>query len=54
MLGKNDAVLITGGTGSFGKTMLMELIHQDVGQIRIFSRDEENRIYCEIHCRVLV
>ncbi len=43
MLGKNDAVLITGGTGSFGKTMLMELIHQDVGQIRIFSRDEEKQ-----------
>lgn len=37
----NDAtVLITGGTGSFGSTMARMLLRGDVGQIRIFSRDE--------------
>ena len=33
-------VLITGGTGSFGKTMAQHLLKQDYKQIRIFSRDE--------------
>ena len=32
--------LITGGTGSFGKTMTKYLLTQDVGEIVIFSRDE--------------
>lgn len=33
-------VLITGGTGSFGKTMTRRLLAGDCGQIRILSRDE--------------
>ena len=33
-------VLITGGTGSFGKTMAQHLLDQNYKQIRIFSRDE--------------
>ena len=33
-------VLITGGTGSFGKQMLMRLLKEDVSEVRIFSRDE--------------
>ena len=33
-------VLITGGTGSFGSTMVRRLLRQDVGQVRILSRDE--------------
>ena len=33
-------VLITGGTGSFGSTMARRLLECDVGQVRIFSRDE--------------
>ena len=33
-------VLITGGTGSFGKTMVQHLLDQGYEQIRIFSRDE--------------
>ncbi|MCS7469422.1 SDR family NAD(P)-dependent oxidoreductase [Stieleria sp. ICT_E10.1] len=33
-------VLITGGTGSFGKTMVKHLLSQGYGEIRIFSRDE--------------
>ena len=37
---KNSTFLITGGTGSFGKTMLDKLLETDVKEIRIFSRDE--------------
>ena len=37
---KNKTVLITGGTGSFGKTMVKHLLDQGYGEIRIFSRDE--------------
>ena len=33
-------VLITGGTGSFGHTVTSKLLMRDVGEIRIFSRDE--------------
>ena len=33
-------VLITGGTGSFGKTVTRGLLETDVKEIRIFSRDE--------------
>lgn len=35
-----ETILITGGTGSFGSTMLERLLRGDVGQVRIFSRDE--------------
>lgn len=33
-------VTITGGTGSFGKTMVHDLLAQDVGAIHVLSRDE--------------
>ena len=33
-------VLVTGGTGSFGSTMVHRLLTQDVGEVRILSRDE--------------
>ncbi|MBT8208409.1 MAG: polysaccharide biosynthesis protein [Acidimicrobiia bacterium] len=33
-------VLITGGTGSFGHTMAAHLLDQDVGMVRVLSRDE--------------
>jgi len=36
-------ILITGGTGSFGKTMLRGLLDQGVEQVRILSRDEEKQ-----------
>lgn len=36
----SDVVLITGGTGSFGKTMAQNLIDRGCKEIRIFSRDE--------------
>jgi UDP-N-acetylglucosamine 4,6-dehydratase len=38
LLGK--VVAITGGTGSFGKAMVKELLTKDVKQIRVLSRDE--------------
>lgn len=38
-----EVVLITGGTGSFGKTMLASLLETDVAEIRVFSRDEEKQ-----------
>jgi len=36
-------ILITGGTGSFGKTMLNGLLKQDIEEVRILSRDEEKQ-----------
>jgi len=36
----NKTLLITGGTGSFGKTVVSALLKGSIGQIRIFSRDE--------------
>ena len=37
---KNKSLLITGGTGSFGTAMLNKLISSNIGEIKIFSRDE--------------
>ena len=33
-------LLITGGTGSFGNAVLHRFLTSDIGEIRIFSRDE--------------
>jgi UDP-glucose 4-epimerase len=38
-----NSILITGGTGSFGKTMLQALLDDGVPEVRIFSRDEEKQ-----------
>lgn len=43
MTHKNDPILITGGTGSFGKTMLRDLLDKGAKEIRILSRDEEKQ-----------
>ena len=40
---KDATLLITGGTGSFGNTVLKHFLTTDIGQIRIFSRDEEKQ-----------
>jgi UDP-N-acetylglucosamine 4,6-dehydratase len=37
---KNKTYLITGGTGSFGSTMVRKLLNKSVKEIRVFSRDE--------------
>lgn len=36
-------LMITGGTGSFGSTVLKHFLETDIGQIRIFSRDEKKQ-----------
>ena len=36
-------LLITGGTGSFGNTVLKHFLTGEIGQIRIFSRDEKKQ-----------
>lgn len=36
-------LLITGGTGSFGTTVLKHFLHSDISEIRIFSRDEKKQ-----------
>ena len=40
---KNKVLLITGGTGSFGKAVLSRLLNSDLSEIRIFSRDEKKQ-----------
>lgn len=40
---QNKALMITGGTGSFGNAMLKYFLNKDIGQIRIFSRDEKKQ-----------
>ncbi len=39
----NATLMITGGTGSFGNTVLKHFLTSDIGQIRIFSRDEKKQ-----------
>lgn len=36
-------LMITGGTGSFGNTVLQHFLGSDIGEIRIFSRDEKKQ-----------
>ncbi|MEF9976227.1 MAG: polysaccharide biosynthesis protein [Oscillospiraceae bacterium] len=36
-------LLITGGTGSFGNTVLKHFLNSDIAEIRIFSRDEKKQ-----------
>ena len=38
-----QSVLITGGTGSFGKTMLRALLDEGLPEVRVLSRDEEKQ-----------
>ena len=40
---KNKILMITGGTGSFGNTVLKRFLSSDVSEIRIFSRDEKKQ-----------
>jgi len=39
----NKCLLITGGTGSFGNAVLRRFLDTDIGEIRIFSRDEKKQ-----------
>lgn len=40
---KNKVLMITGGTGSFGNTVLRRFLSTEVREIRIFSRDEKKQ-----------
>ena len=40
---KDKILLITGGTGSFGNAVLRRFLHSDIGEIRVFSRDEKKQ-----------
>lgn len=40
---KDKTLLITGGTGSFGNAVLNRFLTTDIGEIRIFSRDEKKQ-----------
>jgi UDP-glucose 4-epimerase len=39
----DKTLMITGGTGSFGATVLKRVLDSDVGEVRIFSRDEKKQ-----------
>ena len=39
----NKCLLVTGGTGSFGETVVRSFLQTDIGEIRIFSRDEKKQ-----------
>lgn len=48
---KGKTLMITGGTGSFGNAVLKRFLDTDIGEIRIFSRDEKKqddmrKLYC--------
>ena len=40
---KDKTLLITGGTGSFGNVVLNRFLKTDIGEISIFSRDENKQ-----------
>ena len=40
---KDKTLMITGGTGSFGNTVLKHFMNTDLAEIRIFSRDEKKQ-----------
>ena len=40
---KDKTLMITGGTGSFGNAVLKRFLQTDIGEIRIFSRDEKKQ-----------
>ena len=40
---KDRVLLLTGGTGSFGNAVLRRFLSSDIGEIRVFSRDEKKQ-----------
>lgn len=49
---KNKVLLITGGTGSFGNAVLRRFLSSDIREIRIFSRDEKNKMTCAMRYKI--
>lgn len=50
---KGKTLMITGGTGSFGSTVLNRFLISDIGEIRIFSRDEKKQDDMRHHYQTL-
>src|ERR1700742_1216754 len=48
---ESKTLLITGGTGSFGSTVLRRFIDEPFAEIRIFSRDEKKQEDQRLHYR---
>jgi UDP-glucose 4-epimerase len=46
---ENKVIMITGGTGSFGNSVLERLLSTEVKEIRIFSRDEKKQEDMRMH-----
>ena len=40
---EGKTLMITGGTGSFGHAVLNRFLNTEIGEIRIFSRDEKKQ-----------
>lgn len=40
---ENSSILVTGGTGSFGSSVIQRLLKSEVSEIRVFSRDEKKQ-----------
>ena len=40
---KDKVLMITGGTGSFGNAVMRRFLRSDIGEIRVFSRDEKKQ-----------
>lgn len=40
---QSASVAVTGGTGSFGQTVVRDLLAKDVGRVHVLSRDEEKQ-----------
>ena len=40
VIDRSSVALVTGGTGSFGSTMVRRMLSQGIGEIRVLSRDE--------------
>ncbi len=45
----NKIVLVTGGTGSFGKFIVRRLLDSNVREVRVFSRDEKKQYDMRLH-----
>ena len=48
----NKTLMITGGTGSFGNVVLNRFLRTDIGEIRVFSRDEKKQDDMRHHFQV--
>jgi UDP-N-acetylglucosamine 4,6-dehydratase/5-epimerase len=48
---KDQIIVVTGGTGSFGNYIVNRLLRMDVGEIRILSRDEKKQYDMRINYR---